>query len=513
MEITKCNYKVLKYNAEVFYNLFERRNYKQMKTLIEEICTGVTGKLGLDAYIQGFRRLIPEFGFFIDALVSRKPQKSIMVKQMTVAFHSMVRVSFENNWNSHFDSIGAAESLAIAELMTQYIDLLTKFSIADAYLKDWTRPVLQTFLKHLFENSKEIFENLLTDLRSSSYTLNGKTYSRFPDNLESHLNFIAEHYRKAPSAVFLEELASFVGSFLNCFIFNVLQILKTEDSSFDFYTMLLNTNCIRIAKGLQKKLSDFTKGQIPIPKIKEYMNDDLFFYLLRRLNRLVVVKLREKSDCVAASLFQTESIVFDMPFKDLIGGIVLVFANHFSKIADPVIAEEMTDFVLQKIAEKYILLYTSQTAKIARRDFSDLAARIESHFKIYTEACKPEVTPNSDEVCRLFKVFRDFVVCKDMDKIIVAIVNIQAYIPILKEESNLRGLISSKTGIPQNSHKFLVDYFIVPGKTINCFIDKHRKKASLRRVFTTSVLIIIFMVKISIIIRSALLEKEKFENS
>lgn len=513
-EISRSAYKILKYNVELFYTHFNNGNFRAITGFIENLCKGVVGDLELEAFLQGFKKVIPEFGFLADAVNSRKPIVGKIYKQIMTGFHLAVKNSFEKNWNQQFHKIGAGECKLIAENLAMYADLFQKWSFKDIFFGDWEKPVIQTFLNHLFENSKELICNMLNDLKQSSYIQNDKIYSRSIDNFESHLNFVVDHYKAIPSIVCARELSYYCGNLIGNFMMNVLTFIRTESLTFELCIMFMNANFIKIIKGIEKRISDMTKSQLTLPQIKLLMNDDFLFYMLRRLYNVGLEKTKAKAAEIVSAKFDSISFIMDMQFKEqMLKEIKKEFGALIAKIVNTNIIQDIFQSVFEQIVKSYILLFLRDPAKVTPQNYPDLLSKIQGDFQAYTEDCTPEVIPNADDYNTVFKSFVSFLSSKDIDVAIVALMKIQAYYPMFEDEKLVLALANSKMNISPANRTYIAKFLLDPRAKIRSVVSKYQVKMTPRKAFTCSILTIVFILKTSSIIRINDPSKEEIQRA
>jgi hypothetical protein len=494
-EISRSLKKNIKYNIDIFYDLFGRGDYNLVGKLLEDMCKNVIGDLPLDDYIAGFKTLIEEFDFLIDAFYCRKPLITGVFRKMIVAFHTIIRNTFEKNWNFNLTNLTAGSSLTMLETMYEYVHLLKKLSIKDQNIDSWEIPVMKTFLSYLFEQSKEILLNLLDDFLIIDNSKKDKLYTHVPDNLEFHLNFVLNHYLRAPLVTFAKEIGIFIGNALCRFFINVFHYLKTNEGSIDTYSLIINTNFIRIKIALQKRITDLTKNQITIMQTKKLFNDDFILYLLRGIYRICFDKIKSKMLAEVDEEFTKCLFFLDLDINKVIQNILGRIKFELAKIFSQETQKDMMNFVMLKISEKYILLYLKIEGETIQKSRSSILLKIKSDLKIFKKFSTEDGTDDVKDSLKLIEIFSEFISSNDFDEILVGLINLQARFPELVLEQNLRNLVLAKESISNDLQNSLIDIFLRPREKVNEIMIKYQKRTEKQKMFNICVLVIIFVYK------------------
>lgn len=459
LDIANSVYKVLKYNVDVFYVHFAAKNHTQIAQIVKEICRGVTTASDIQEYNRALAKLTVDFGFLCDAFYTKRPFKLRIFVQVISQMHKTIRDTFEIRWNAASDTIQTADCLSLAETMFGYLNLMTKWGLTDRYFKGWEKPILNRFLYALFQKSKELMVNILTEIQTSHYLNEGKLMSSSLDGFENHLSFVVSHYSKIPMPSFGIEICKYVGRVASMFFMNLREFLLKPAPRKEFCMVILNSNLFKTIRSSQKSVASLTKNQVNIDIVKSLMNDDYLLFVFQKIHDAAKVQLKKSmsAEFVTAEAQKRKSF-WTFNVAEFADQLVENMKRVFALLINDFLFKDIAHSLFKNLLVEYIKCICQCGKDFSPADSKRLLDKVAADCEVFRGYCHAGLMNRPEELVERIDVLESFFHTKSVDVTIAQFIKMQYFYHKKIPGKQLIELVQAKCFFMKEVKSYIIEY-------------------------------------------------------
>ena len=448
----------IKYNAALLYSYYQEKREKDIKKMIKIVIEPINTNLKPPEFNNALKLVSKEMNLFLDAFYARKPFSIDLFKYIAVQFHSPLRSTIYNFWNKNKSDMNAGDIIAFMNAISLYDRSLQTWGIEDSKFNGWVDPLLKSFIEKLFGNCKTILANILYDQRNKFYLEKNKIVSRASDGLESHLNFIFDHYNQVPSLDAAELLLSLCTTILQIFLMNTKQFIRTDAFPLQIYMAHENNSFLKVIKNFQRRVSTLTKNQLPLREIKAKMDEE---YLIHMISEIEKMSYKKISGYIRQQVDDKFSDCVDLMTMDLtanLDSIVEDCMKIIEMVDNRFTASDLIFDIFDQVTILYYKMFLEFAPKVSSNNLEDFKSKIKNDIEIIANALEPHDLDKGDEVHFKMQQLYTFAITEDLDQALVSLINMNVLYPKIIEYSNIDKLIRIKGYFSKKSKEYITTY-------------------------------------------------------
>ena len=449
---------------KVFYNidlLYEYLNYdrkKDIKNILMSVIKNLDSEDSIDGFFASLKIVNKSVNNFIDSFYARVPFNKDFFIYCIFTFHSKIRFEANEFWNKNFEDLNALEAIDFANIIFHYLKMLEKWNLIDNYFINWEVPLVNTFIAQLYEKVKEILFNIILEVKENFSIVDDKIVNNSSDMMESQLNFIFDHYKKVKNnktAVILVEVCS--NLFLT-FLKYLLEFLTKSKETIEneIYIAILNNRYLIITKNFVKKVYRDTKNQMGKKKIKMLFKEDTILKLCVVVGEICVKNLKRDVLINMEKKFRLKSFI-DLDFELYLENNLKDFKEIEIRLDRNNSKKFYMEF-LNKMIYVYFACFIEYCPNIRTKDFVKLQEKIPKDKELFLKNLKGVSEFEKDEVKFKFDTLLKLLETKDIDEVIVNLMNIHVLYSELITEKNIKKIVNCKIFFPKDSKNHITEY-------------------------------------------------------
>lgn len=458
-DVVHSVYKVLKYNVDVFYTTFSTKNFTQLNSVIKDITHNLVNSTDISEYNRAFSKLTVDFGFLCDAFYTKRPFKFQIFKMVVVQIHKTIRETFEIRWNASSDQIQTNEVLTLAETMFGYLNLKAKWGIVDRNFRNWERPLIKRFLYSLFQKSRELMVNILTEIQTAHYVSDGKILSSSLDGFENHLSFVVSHYQKIPIPSFGVEICIYVGRVASMFFMNLREFILRPDTPKELCMVILNCNLFKTIRSSQKSVVTLTRSALSMDKVKVLMGDDYLLYIFQKIHDAAKLQLKKAlaREWIESEVRKYKSI-WEFDVTTLSDSLVDQMKRVFSLLINDFNFKDIAYALFNSLLIEYILCLCRNVKGLKPADSKRLLDKVNNDCALMEGYCQDDSMVNPEKLKSKIKSLSTYFNTLSVDETIAHFVKLQFFFRKKIASGTLLELIKAKVFFSSEVQQYIYEY-------------------------------------------------------
>jgi hypothetical protein len=427
--------------------------------VVKEITRSITNATDVAEYNRVFGKLTVDFGFLCDAFYTKRPFKFPIFKLVVVQIHKTIRDTFEIRWNASSDTIQTSECLTLAETMYGYLILMGKWGITDRNFRNWERPLTKRFLFALFQKTKELMVNILTEIQSSHYVSEGKIMSSSLDGFENHLSFVVGHYQKVPIPSFGVEICVYVGRVASMFFMSLREFILRPDTSKELCMVILNCNLFKTIRSSQKSVVLLTKNAIPMDKVKILMGDDYLLFIFQKIHDAAKLQLKKAlaREFIEREVRGLQTLwLFDLTL--LAEQVVDQMKRVFSLLINDFNFKDIAYSLINSLLVEYILCICRSAKGLKPSDSKRLLDKINQDCLVLEGLCQEDSMADADKLKSKIRSLCQYFNTLSVDETIAHFVKMQFFFRKKIPTTDLLELIKAKVFFSAEVRQYIFEY-------------------------------------------------------
>ncbi len=181
----RCQYKAQKHNIEILYHFMNENQSSKINEYMRAMIKSINTKNKTKKFITNLRNFNTNLRYFCDGFFARTPFNDTLFHYCILFIHKYMVISFNTFWNKKYKKLNALEIINFMNGIWNYNSILNTYGIYDFTLADHVKPLLNTFLLQIFNNSQKILHNILKDFKVNIFKDKNFIRSKFSENVKS----------------------------------------------------------------------------------------------------------------------------------------------------------------------------------------------------------------------------------------------------------------------------------------------------------------------------------------
>lgn len=434
---------VLKYNVSTLYFYFSAQMDNQIEIFVNSLTSNLLMSMSAVQFSNETKKIANEVGFLCDAFYARKPFVLALFKFILVNLHKRVRLFLVDYWNKFYKGFQAGDIVLIASSLSAYETKLNTWKVFDLQFT-WSDAINSTLIHRLFQNSVTPLANVLTELRTCTFTEDSKLFSTSCSQLESHIYFLWSNFSEVPRLAFAEQLLILISKLLSAFLVTSIFLLQTESFMSHIYIGILNSGFLKMIKSFEKKVHLSTNSQLSLIHIKQLIDEPYLLTLLIQIDRLAFKKLKALWREEVRNRFTSSAPFLDYDFPKSLNSLIVEFTVFLNLILLETNLADLLFEIYDAFLSVYYELYISFATKLNLNNYQRVTQKLLNDHKTLLNQLDSAKYKHAPKNAFKFNQLCLFDQTDQMDVCIMSITNMQVFHAELMQIKTIDRLLKAK---------------------------------------------------------------------
>ena len=473
-EIKRTIHGVIKYNIGILYFYFNSHLDNEIIKIVLSITRPLSMELSAAEFSDEIKNVSHELNYFFDAFYAHKPFIFMLFKFVATHLQTDVKTKVSSYWNKYSQCMNAGEVIGFINAFDVYDRTTKAWGIEDPRLQGWVNPLLKTFICKLYANCRKILANILYDLRNNFKIENHRLSSNASQNLESHLNFIFDHYSQIPTLEAAELLVGTCSTILLLFLINVKNFVRTENFPLQIYIALLNNNFLKVIKNLQKKVHNTTNSQISFKEIKTKLDEEFLITTITDIEKLAFNKVAQYLNARIQATFNDGQDLIAFDVLKTLTNLTAEFEALIKLVDNRFYIADLYTEMFEDMTKLYYSKFLEFAPKVTTKNYTLVVNKLGTDTNALEKSMSLAKVENTSAIKFKLKQLIRFFSSEDIDEVIMCVMNMHIFFEELIEPRNIARMLKAKIFFPSNSIEYILNY-------LKSSLEVHAKSKSIRK--------------------------------